>query len=365
MRPGWSRGPGFRARRAAVFGAVLALAGLAAAGEARGQTPRVTIEADTTEIHVGDPLTLRLAVEHPADLSVRWPDSLSLGPFEALALEVGKTTVAPEGDAARTPALLRVTAFELGELEVPSFDLVLMDGAERSVTLSTDPVVIGVTTVGLDEGGDIREVKGPRAIARNWLQLWPWALLVLALAGLGYWWLRRRGSGPEADGAEPPEPARPAHEIALEALDRLAASPLLERGEVKRYHIEVSRIVRAYIEGRYRIWALEMITPDVVSGLGRAGLDPVTRTDFQHFLEACDLVKFARWRPDAGASRRTLADARGLVERTKFVPPPPAETEFAEGPDAGPGPGSGEASDAPGAASAPPAEEPAPAKAAP
>lgn len=323
------RGPGFRPMRAAFIGPVLVLAVLTGTGEARGQTPHVRIEADTTEIHVGDPLALRLSVEHPADFSVRWPDSLPLGPFEPLALEVGAPAAAADGEGVRTPAVLRVTAFELGELELPSFDLELTDGAERSFTVSTDPVVIGVTTVGLDESGDIRNVKGPRAIAPNWLLLWPWALLALALAGLGYWWGRRRRAGPGAAPSGPPEPDRPPHEVALEALDRLAASPLIDRGEIKRYHIEVSRIVRAYLEGRYRIWALEMITPDVVSGLGHAGVDPETRTDFRGFLEACDLVKFARQRPDAGACGRTLAHARDLVERTKFVAPPAAEVDEA------------------------------------
>ena len=303
----------------------LTLAGLVAPTAAWGQASRVTIAPDTTEIHVGDPLALRLSVEHPADLAVRWPDSLSLGPFEALVLEVGETTA--EGDAARTPAVLRVTAFELGELELPSFDVELTDGAARSVTVSTDPVVIGVTTVGLDESGDIREVKGPRMIARNWLLAWPWLLLALVIAGLAVWWFRRRRAGSRDESSAPPAPARPPHEIALEALDRLAASPLLERGEIKRYHIAVSRILRAYIEGRYRIWALEMVTPDVVSGLGRAGVDPETRTDVQRFLEACDVVKFAKARPDAETCRRRLADARDLVERTKFAPPPETETE--------------------------------------
>ena len=341
-----------RAGRAAgrvgpVLGLAFGLASLAALAGAWAQVPsehppsgqvpgdqgsasaaaRVAIEADATEIHVGDPLALRLSVEHPADLSVRWPDSLALDPFEALALEVGDPVATAAGDAVRTPAVLHVTAFELGELELPSFDLEVTDGAERRVTVSTDPVVIGVTTVGLDEGGDIRDVKGPRAVARNWLLLWPWALLALALAGLGVWWFRRRRGGAGGDGAEAPTPERPPHEVALEALDRLAASRLLERGEIKRYHVEASRIIRAYVEGRYQVWALEMITPEVVSGLGRAGVDPETRTDAQRFLEACDLVKFAKRRPDAAACRRTLAQARDLVERTKFVPPPAAEPE--------------------------------------
>ncbi|WP_420448960.1 hypothetical protein [Candidatus Palauibacter sp.] len=314
-------------RRTGAVGLLLALGALAltplgGGGDLRGQTPRVTIEPDTTEIHVGDPLMLRLSLEHPADLTVRWPDSLSLDPFEPLALEVGPSETS--ADAARTTAVLHVTAFELGELEIPSFNIELTDAADVTTTVSTDPVVIGVTTIGLDEGGDIRDVKGPREIARNWLLLWPWLLLAAALAGLGYWWGRRRRRSPDRADSRPPVPSRPPHEIALEALDRLGASPLLERGEIKPYHIEVSRIIRTYLEGRYRIWALEMITPDVISSLGHAGVDPGIRTAFERFLDACDLVKFAKWRPDDAACRSILADARTLVERTKFVPPPPA-----------------------------------------
>ena len=316
-----SRGSGRGSRRAAM-GLLLACGALGAGGGLRGQSPRVMIEPDTTEIHVGDPLALRLSVEHAADLAVRWPDSLSLGPFEALALEVSPSQASPDG--ARTTAVLHVTAFELGELELPSLTLELTDGGDETATVSTDPVVIGVTTVGLDEGGDIRDVKGPRAIARDWLLLWPWFLLAAALAGVGYWWGRRRDRSPDRLDSRPRAPARPPHEIALEALNRLEASPLLERGEIKPYHVEVSRVIRSYVEGRYRIWALEMVTPDVISSLRHAGVDAGIRTAFERFLEACDLVKFAKRRPDAAACRSILIDARTLVERTKFVPPPPA-----------------------------------------
>lgn len=332
-----NRGSGDGNRRAAIVGLLLAcgaLAAVGAVGKLRGQSPRVTIEPDTTEIHVGDPLALRLSVEHPADLAVRWPDSLSLGPFEALALEASPSEASADG--ARTAAVLHVTAFELGELEIPSFTLELTDGGDGTATVSTDPVVIGVTTVGLDESGDIRDVKGPRAIARNWLLLWPWFVLALTLGALGYWWGRRRRRTPDRADSGPPAPDRPPHEVAIEALDRLEASPLLERGEIKLYHVEVSRIIRAYVEGRYRIWALEMVTPDVISSLGRAGVDPGIRTAFERFLDACDLVKFAKSRPADAACRSTLADARTLVERTKFVPPPVAEPEAtaADGADA-------------------------------
>ena len=304
---------------AAIAFAALLFGAEGALGQAQ---PRVEIEPDTTEIHLGDPLALRLSIEHAAEMSVRWPDSIDLGPFELLAAEVGETVAEP-GELARTTALLHVTAFELGELEVPSFELELVGASGEAAVAATDPVVIGVTTVGLEEGGDIRDVKGPRSIARNWLLLWPYALLALALAGGVFWGLRKwRRGGAGAPRYKPMEPPRPAHEIALEALARLEASPLLDRGEIKRYHIEVSEIVRRYVEDRYRIWAREMITPDIVSELERAGVGSRVSAAFDDFLASCDLVKFAKVRPEVAQCRRTLSAARELVERTKFVPTP-------------------------------------------
>ena len=47
------------------------------------------------------------------------------------------------------------TAFQLGKLELPSFDVAVEDG-ER-LLLPTDGWTVTVETVGLDEGGDIRD----------------------------------------------------------------------------------------------------------------------------------------------------------------------------------------------------------------
>jgi len=284
----------------------------------RGQeSPRATLVTDTTEIHVGDLLTARLSVRHAADAAVRWPDSLDLGPFEVSSFRPNPPVV--EGDEAQTTAVLTITAFELGELEIPSIELTLVDGAGGESTVATNPVVVGVTSVGLDEGGDIRDVKGPRSIARNWLLLWPWAAALAILAILVAWVVRRRRAR-VAPSSRPVEPPKPAHEVAYEALSRLESSSLLERGEIKRYHIAVSQIIRTYIEGRFRVRALELITPEIVAGLVAAGIQPELRAEVQGFLEACDLVKFARHRPGAEECRSLLALARRLVDVTRPAP---------------------------------------------
>jgi len=284
----------------------------------RQEAPGATLVTDTTEIHVGDLLTARLSVRHAVNATVRWPDSLDLRPFEVSSFQPGPTVI--EDGEARSTASLTITAFELGELEIPSIDLTLIDESGGESSVATNPVVVGVTSVGLDEGGDIRDVKGPRSIARNWWLLWPWAAGLVLAAALGYWVARRRRAGAAPVKRQTARPARPPHEIAYEALARLESSALLEQGEIKRYHIGVSQIMREYIEGRFRVRALELITPEIVAELVEAGVEGEVRAEVQDFLNACDLVKFARHRPGPRECRALLALARRLVDVTR--PPP-------------------------------------------
>ena len=279
------------------------------------QDPRLVMWVDTTLINVGDPVTVRLQVDHPAGWAVQWPDSLDLSPFEVLRYEVAEPGPAPSGEGMRSAAALAVTSFELGELEIPPIEVAVAapDGTVR--TLLTDPFRIGVESVGLDESGDIRDIKGPLSLSRNWWELVPWLLLLAALAAGAYYLHRRLRSRPAAASPKP-APPRPYPIVALEALDELEASSLLERGRVKAYHIRISEIIRAYVEGQLEVPALEMTTREVVHGLRRASLSRAITESSQSFLDRCDLVKFAKLRPGADRSRELMGMARSLVAMT-------------------------------------------------
>ena len=114
-------------------------------------------------------------------------------------------------------------------------------------------------------------------------------------------------------------PPRPPHEIAVEALDRLRDSDLLEKGKIKAYYTEISEIIRRYIEGRYFIVALEMTTTDVLDGLSREDVFEEDYDLFQMFLDRCDLVKFAKMIPTAEENEEILRLAYEIVDRTKVL----------------------------------------------
>ena len=190
----------------------------------------------------------------------------------------------------------------------------------------TDAYGVSVQSVGLDEGGDIRAIRGPLGIPIGVIYVLPWLLLLLAI-GLAAFWLWRRWRGGADDGPRRSViiPRLP-HEEAYEALDRLEASSLLEQMEIKQYHISVSEIIRSYVEGRFDIFALELTTCEVMEGLHESGLDDDELAAFDTFLSRCDLVKFAKLRPTPHACRQVLATARELVDRTR-----PRVADFASG----------------------------------
>lgn len=272
-------------------------------------------EVDTTLVTVGDRITLTVRVTHPPDASVSWPDSLDLAPFEVLG--AGVLPVERTDAALVSSAAFELAAFELGELEVPSFPISVVLGDGSLLDVETDRFGIEVVSVGQDEGGDIREIRGPLMIPIDILTLGGWliALLVTLLGGAWAYrrWARSRESGEPVEVGPPP---RPPHEVALEALERLEASELLVRGEMKEYHIEASTIIRRYVEARFHVPALEMTTWETLDGLARVGAGEGFRSDLARFLDPCDQVKFAKVRPGRDAARELIRLGRALVEES-------------------------------------------------
>lgn len=274
----------------------------------------VATALDTTLITVGDRVTLEVRVQHPADAAVAWPDSLDVDPFEVLDARVAPTQT--RGDVGSSVARFSLTTFELGEVELPSFDVRVLHPDGREEVLATDGYGVEVVSVGVEEGGDIREIRGPVTIPVGALGLLALAILLMLLGAAAYAVIQRRRRSDAGEIVAPGPPPRPPHEVALEELDRLEASTLLEDGRIKDYHIRVSEILRRYVEERFRVPALEMTTWEVLGGLQSAGVDEGVRADLRRFLDQCDLVKFAKAKPDEAASRSALALGRDWVHRT-------------------------------------------------
>jgi hypothetical protein len=96
-------------------------------------------------------------------------------------------------------------------------------------------------------------------------------------------------------------PPTPPHEIAYDALRRLAALGLIEKGEIELFFVHLSGILRAYIESRFLVRAPERTTEEFLEeAAGHAALGAY-RARLGEFLALSDRVKFARFEPDEAA----------------------------------------------------------------
>jgi len=309
--------------------AAIACLWLGSASSLAGQSaPSVTATLEPTEFAVGDRARLVVTVTHAQGQLVTWPRPEALGDFEVLELLEEPPVPTVEG-AFQSRAVYVLTAFELGDVEVPGIEIVVSDSTGEARGFETPTLAAAVVSVGRDDSGDIRDIKGPLEISRNWLLVLPWLLVGALVSAVGYWLYRRwatrerpvTGVGPQVISSRAP------HEIALEALEHLEGSGLLGRGEVKAYYIAASEILRAYLDGRFGIDAMDMTSDDVLTALVDVDMERATLGRFEGFLSESDLVKFAKLKPENSACRELVPAARWLVVRTRRRDP---QSEAAE-----------------------------------
>lgn len=287
---------------------------------------------DKSSIRIGDLVTYTIAVTRTPDVLVEMPGlAANLGAFEIRDYEVYE----PETDGGKVVDRVEyiISTFDVGEFEIPPLTFrYTLPGDTTAHELKTRSLKILVESLKPSEAGDIRDIKKPLDLPRDYRKVIVWgcigfALLVL-LSALFYIWRRRKaGKGLLPQKVEPP---RPAHEIALEELDELRESSLLSEGQAKEYYIRISEIIRRYIEGRYFIVALELTTTELIENLRSSEVEPENERRIHEFLDTCDLVKFAKYQPTDKENSEILKLAYEIVEKTKLIYEEPEEEESLE-----------------------------------
>ena len=161
---------------------------------------------------------------------------------------------------------------------------------------------------------EIHDVKPPMELPESFL--WPWGVLiilfVLILAGYIFWWLRYKRMSNAA-----PLKTRTPWEIAHERLSTLEHKGLSNQEQFEAFYVELSSIMRRYMEDQFSLRAPEMTTEEFLNHLQTTShLNDQQKDIFKDFLNACDMVKFARYGPTEKETQESLKLARTLINET-------------------------------------------------
>ncbi len=222
--------------------------------------------------------------------------------------------------------LYRLDPFLSGDYKIPALPIKFSREAgpakkggkgiekEKEYRLETQEIPIKVTSLVGKEGKNLR-IRGPKDVValppsrKYFLYLALAAALVVTAVLLILRQRRRRKKGAP--------PLLPAHELAYEQLRRLEEERLIEAGQVEEFYVRISDILRHYIENRFRLRAPERTTEEFLLELsGSNELDNQHKELLRDFLRHCDLVKFARYRPETKEVRGTFTAARRFIEET-------------------------------------------------
>jgi hypothetical protein len=274
---------------------------------------------------LGDALTLTLVVEADSGVTVEMPAfGEALGRFSivefaphATTAKGGKTvqsqryTLQPPMSGRQRVPPLRVEFVDERPDKLP-------DSGEAEVReLLTEEVSIEIQSVLAEEealSDELRPPRGPlQELQTGVARYWPWLALVAGALGLALawrWWrdrlsVRRRLS---------------AYDIAVGRLDSLEVSGFPGADEADDWYVELSSIVRRYLEDRHGVRAPELTTEEFLRAAGAsAQLSSGHRQLLSRFLEQCDRVKFAAYVPDESESREAFDAARRFLLETRLL----------------------------------------------
>lgn len=282
----------------------------------------VQSEVDTSTITIGDRINYSITIDRDKDLRIMKPgEGLNLGMFE---IKDYKFHDPLEKDGRLIEKYeFNISVYDTGKFTIPPFPIAYfpVDTSQQYKIIEAPAIDIYVQSViSGDDARELKDIKFPLAIPFNyffWISMAVVIILVAVIAYLGYLlWKRRKEKGYIFS---PPPPPRPAHEVALEALEQLFQSNLLDEKQFKEFFSRLSDIIRAYLEGRYFFDALEETTREIMADAKKHVENNDLLSDLKNILELSDLIKFAKYIPEDKEIDTAIEQSLNFVNVTKLI----------------------------------------------
>ena len=265
------------------------------------QSVTITAKADTVNMLIGDHIHLTLQAEYPPGYHLQFPIAPdTIGKLEVISRSKMDTIAAPDSVHTILKQSLTITCYDSGYYVITPFIVSYkQDGDTATHTAETEPILVTVQTLQVDTSQAIKEIKGPLDVPfsiREYLPYIGGILFLVAAIYFLYRYLKKRKRLP----GEPVlvrTPKRPAHEIALEELEKLHREKVWQRGEFKAYHSRISDITRTYIEQRFGFGAMEQTTDEILGHFRSHSISAESKQKLSQLLTLSDLVKFAKVHP--------------------------------------------------------------------
>lgn len=275
---------------------------------------------DSNDILIGDWINYSLELTHSKDIEVLWPiyTDTTFGKFELVDQTVIDTNY--NNNIITKKQNITLTSFDSGQHIIPALRFLYKKKKDTLVkSLITDTFIVNISTVEVDTSKAIKPIKAPLKAPITFRELIPYILIffiLIIIAFVAYYFIRKRRNKPILMKKE--KPKLPAHVIALDKLKKIENEKLWQKGEIKKYHILITEIIREYIENRYSTPALESTTEEILNEIAKLDITNASKEKLKDFLELSDLVKFAKLKPRHDDNEICMKTAYEFINTTKI-----------------------------------------------
>jgi hypothetical protein len=261
---------------------------------------RLTAEVSPAQPRLSDLPTLTLTIDHEEGVTVEKPlfgkkiDTLTIRDVREPLPKTNEGRVVEQQIYTLEPT-------KVGRVQIDPIPVSYTDGRpsqdNRRQTIETKPLSVEVTSLLGDKApklGDLRGPAAPMALDSS-VPVWVWLIVAVAIAAIALLILRRRRRLPKQERTR--TKVLTLEELANLELDKLVASGLAAT-DVKQFFIQLTGIVRRYIERTTGVRAPERTTEEFLGEISRRQtFGQEVRMRLRDFLESADLVKFAAHHP--------------------------------------------------------------------
>ena len=281
-----------------------------------GTSVQMTVELDTTYTTIGSPISYLITVQLPQDKIVKFPEWELEDPLEIRSSEFSTSGLENIGR-------YEIVFWDTGKVVIPGIAITILNmDSSFAYDVTADTMFMEVVSITEQDpsfkqsGGGIMPIKDPVPVR---IPL-PWQTIILSilllgiLIAIGLIWKKRLKA--DVSYEERPEYLKEPDIIALEKLDNLDQSGLLEKGEIKEFYAQLSLILREYTENSLYIRTLEMTTEEIRENRPAFPYTDDQIASYFKILSGADMAKYAKHIAALDQCSQDIVLSRNIVKET-------------------------------------------------
>ena len=281
-----------------------------------GTSVQMTVELDTTYTTIGSPISYLITVQLPQDKIVKFPEWELEDPLEIRSSEFSTSGLENIGR-------YEIVFWDTGKVVIPGIAITILNmDSSFAYDVTADTMFMEVVSITEQDpsfkqsGGGIMPIKDPVPvrIPLPWQTIILSILLLSILIAIGLIWKKRLKA--DVSYEERPEYLKEPDIIALEKLDNLDQSGLLEKGEIKEFYAQLSLILREYTENSLYIRTLEMTTEEIRQNRPAFPYTDDQIASYFKILSGADMAKYAKHIAALDQCSQDMVLSRNIVKET-------------------------------------------------